>query len=140
MRNRFRRALGGALLLLLTVPMSGCEFSHLKVMIPDFESSLVEGVQLWRLAEGTDEPVRAGRLVFSQVSDEFGNETIDYTIELADGTTSMTLPASLNRNASQPDSVELELYYIRSEPAGWFKVSTYNAFGSSQLSLTQTYL
>ncbi len=142
MAHRLSRALFTLFAFALVLPLFGCNLQFLHVVIPDFAASAVEGVQVWRLQEGTNQPIARGQLVFN--GDPYvapdGFEVIDYTQVAPDGTTGFTLQSPVNRNPAAPQQLELWLFYDRQDPEGWHKVSTYNAQGSSALSLAQSYL
>lgn len=134
-----RRGVAVALLGLWVQTLTGCSSTVLHVLIPDFESASVKGVQVWRLDDATGTPVKHGRMLFGAKRYVNGAEAVDYTIELPDGTRTTTLPATIHRSANNPDSVDLELFYIPTGAQGWHKVSTFNTAGSSPLSIAQTY-
>lgn len=141
MRRFVHRVLAVALLALVVPALSGCEMRLLRVIIPDFETSAVEGVQVWRLDDATGQPVLRGRLVFQgSTQDRFGMEVVEYAIVQNDGTQGYTLMAEVERDSVDPDRVELDLYYTPRDAQGWYKVSTFNAVGASPLSTAQTYL
>ncbi len=124
----------------VTVPLTGCNLRLLRVVIPDFETSAVEGVQVWRLDDVTQVPSEAGRLVFGQIADVDGQEVLEYQIEFSDGSEGLQLVSPVVRDTGDPESVRLELHYERVEREGWFKVSSFNEAGSSALSTAQTFL
>lgn len=133
-----RRVLGVALLALVVPALSGCELRALHVVIPDFESSAVEGVQVYRLDDATGQPIAQGELRFVGIQPQGDGEAVEYEVIAADGTRT-TLLAELFRDPVDPDQVEVSLLYQPSS-TGWYKVGTYNAFGASPLSSAQTYL
>lgn len=140
MRHASRTVLGLALAFLITIPLSGCELRQIRLMIPDFDSSLVEGVQVWRLDDATGQPVAVGQLTFSEPYVLQGEEVVDYTQLHADGSEGITVFTRLVRDPANPDTISIELAYDRLEPEGWFKISTFNSLGDSALSQGQTYL
>ena len=140
MQRATKMGLCAAIALLLLTPLTGCSYHVLRIVIPDFETSLVEGVQVWRLDDYSQQPVAGGLLTFSPVYQVNGQEVVDYTQVRADGSTGMTIFARLDRSEADPNSVNLDLYYERLENPGWYKVSTFNSQGTSALSLAQTFL
>ena len=140
MQHAVRWGLGVALVFLISIPLCGCDLSKLHVIIPDFDSNRVAGVQVWRLDDGSQQPVAGGQLSFSEPYILQGHEVVDYTQVHADGSEGVTFFARVMRDPANPDTVSLDLGYERLEEAGWFKVSTFNSQGSSELSLNQTYL
>lgn len=133
-----RRALGVALLALVIPALSGCTPRALRVIIPDFESAAVEGVQVWRLDDATGQPVADGDLHFVGTIQQDSAELVEYEYVRYDGT-HVRLFSVIQRDANDPDQVQLNLLY---EPGsvGWYKVSTYNLVGDSPLSTAQTYV
>lgn len=127
--------------MVLALPLLGCNARQIQLIIPDFTSSQVEGVNVFRLDDATGAPVLVGRLDF--VSDQSlpdGTELLSYQMVRLDGSTSDVLPTYLVRDPSNPDSANIQVFVDAGSPAGWFKVSTFNAYGSSALSVDQTYL
>jgi hypothetical protein len=140
MRRVFRRLACAAAAAVLVLPLWGCQITQLHVLISDFESSAVEGLLIWRLADGSQVPEEAGRLLFTEPYRQSGQEVIDYTQLNPDGREGLTLQAIVERDPRQPDVVELRVFYQRLLPAGWFRVSTFNARGASEPSIEKTYL
>lgn len=140
MRSALRKALGLSLVVGLVLPLWGCEYRMLQVVIPDFDTSAVEGVQIWRLADGTNQPVQGSQLVFTVPYSQNGQEIVDYTQLNPDGSQGILLQAVVERSPTQPDTVQVRLYYYRMQPQGWYRVSTFNEVGTSELSLEKTYL
>ncbi len=140
MRRAIQRLACAAAAAVLLLPLWGCEFKRLHVLIADFDTSAVEGLLVWRLADGSQLPEEAGRLLFSEAYRQGGQEVLEYTQIHADGSTGLTLQAAVSRDPRQPDVVELLVHYERLVPAGWFRVSTFNALGASEPSLEKTYL
>ena len=140
MVRSLRRVSLAILVLSLGSLLTGCELRRLQLTIPDFESSSVQGVEVWRLADATSQPVRAGVILFSGTHLVGGKEVVDYLNQPTDGTNGLGASAELVRDPANPDVVQLALYFDMHSTTGWYKVSTFNAHGSSPLSLAQTYL
>jgi hypothetical protein len=142
MRRAFRRLACAAAAAVLLLPLWGCQLKQLHVLIEDFDSSAVEGLLVWRLADGTQLPEEAGWLLFSEPYRMSGQEVIDYTQIHPDGSEGLTLQTIVERDPRRPDVVALRVYYERSRaaPEGWFRVSTFNAHGASEPSIEKTYL
>ncbi len=121
--------------------LMGCNMRKLHVVIPDFETSQVIGVDVWRV--DVAQPVDLGDITFGALSTyDFGGgsiEVIEYFVPQADGS-QLTLSAQVFRDPLVPEAIEVHLYFPNDTPAGWYKVSTYNSFGSSPLSAQQTQL
>jgi hypothetical protein len=138
--HALRRLLFGILVLSLGTLLTACDLRRLQIVIPDFESSSVEGVEVWRITEGTNQPVQAGVILFSGVHVLGGKEVVDYVNQPGDGSEGLGASAELVRDPTNPDVVQIQLYFDLRTTTGWYKVSTFNGNGSSPLSLAQTYL
>ena len=135
--TRRARRLFLALLLIAVIPAAtGCELRVLNILLPDFEASGVDGVEVWRLDESTGEPVTAGILDFlgtKTVETMNGPvEVIEYEIVYADGTRTKPILARMEHDEASPGDVQVRLIFKTA--AGIFKVSSYNEAGSSPLS------
>ena len=139
MRELRRGALLALFAVLICLPLMGCELRQLVVEIPDFDSSAVEGVEVWRIDDVSGEAVSDGEVRFDGVFDHHGIEMVGYTLIKPEGVEGLSLAAPLLRQPGS-DQVRLELYWSRTGEEGWFRVSTFNSLGSSPLSLEQTYL
>lgn len=127
--------------LLFLPALVACEFKSVTVQIADFETNSVEGVRFWRLDEALGDFQPGGSVRFSDPYPAGGGlEMIDYTIVQANGEEVLTLPAEVIRDPADPDLVTLVISYGRFEEAGWFRVSSFNAVGDSELSSEQVYL
>lgn len=144
MANVIRRALAALTAGCVAFLLTACDLRRVDLLIPDFESSQVEGVEVWRLAEGSNTPVYAGTIRFSdvQVDPASGREFVDYVNLPADGATDAVATQAwlVHVDATNPDAVQLLLIYDMRTESGWYKVSTFNAQGSSPLSVAQTFL
>lgn len=127
--------------LAFAVPLSGCTIRTIHVLIPDFVSDQVQGVNLFRLDDATAAPVLMSRIDFvSSTTQPDGSELVQYQIVSTDGTTSQTFSVLVVKDPTNSDSAEMELLAGTAGAPGWFKVSTFNPYGSSSLSTAQTYL
>lgn len=139
--GRIFRFLSLALLLATSALISGCAFRLLHVVIPDFEASQVVGVNIWKV--DTALPQDAGTITFGALTtQDYGNgpiELIEYRINRLDGT-QIDSWARVVRDPAAPGAIEVRLIFPKDVPPGWFKVSTYNAYGTSPLSTEQSYL
>ncbi len=140
-RTAFLRTSCALVALSLLPLLTACEYRRVTVRIADFESALVEGVRFWRLTEASLQFEPGGSVEFDDPRIlESGHEVVDYTVFSPDGEELVTLPAFVLRNPADPDTVTLELQYLRYEDPGWFRITTYNAAGESELSQEQIYL
>jgi hypothetical protein len=130
-------ALALAFVLLTAAP--GCQLRTIHVVVPDFASSLVQGIDVYRVDEATGQPLYAGQLSFGQiVVQPDGSEVVAYALTEPDGTTTSGLQTPLLRVGG--DAVELHLIFSGATPSGDFRVATYNAAGASPLSPGSVYL
>ena len=140
LRLRIRSVLAVLALVLALPALSGCTPRVLQILIPDFDSAAVAGVQLWRLDDATGAPMPSGQIVFEALQAASEKELLRYQLQQPDGTTLDGLYAQVERDPANPDEVRVNLTYLRPDGPGWFKISTFNDFGSSPLSTQQTYL
>ncbi|MCP5066884.1 MAG: hypothetical protein GY946_09980 [bacterium] len=139
--GRTLRFFGLALLLATRTLATGCNPRPPHIEIPDFEDSQVVGLTIWRVDAGQPEDVAA--ITFGSFSTyDLGTgivEVIEYNVTQIDGT-ELTLFTEVTRDASKPGGIEVHLLFPKGTSSGFFKVSTFNAIGSSPLSEEQTYL
>lgn len=125
-----------AALLLLALPLLGCEPKKLVVAVEGFGPEL-EGLWLWRLSEETGQYERTCRLVLLDVRPHrLGGERAHYIQECLDGSPGIEIAAPFTRSPSDPTSVTLEIYYARHEAGGVYRISAYGPDGESPLSET----
>lgn len=119
----------------LALPLSACEMVRVTVVIPSFDSAGVEGVTFWRAAnDGFEED---GQLVFEGTEFRNGHEVVRYRFRSCDGDLGrVSYEAPVERPASDPDVVVLQLHYPRRAEPGTFRVSTFNHAGQSPLTDT----
>ena len=120
-----------------------CPLGRLRVLIPDFATSDVRGVRLYRVDAASGQLVEAGSLQFLgiETNEALGGETLAYRQLTAAGAPWFgPLRTVVVRDASQPASLEVELAFLNQLPAGWFKVASYNAYGTSPPSTGQTFI
>lgn len=141
MHSFIQRAFAVALLTFAVPALTGCDIPYFTVVIPDFQAAAVEGVQVWRIDDATGQPAPRGQIVLGEVLEYEGIEYLEYTQLAPDGSELFTLPTKLVRpDPSRPDQVRIDVFYTSDGPQGWYKVSTFNAAGSSPLSQAQTFL
>jgi hypothetical protein len=129
-----------ALVILLAVALSGCEYKQVTVRISDLEAAQVDGVRFWRLSETSGRFEPGGVIRFTEVGLLKGVETLFYSVLNADGSEGLTLSSPVARDPAHPDRVTLRIWYPRMEEEGWFKVTSFNAVGESSLSDEQIFL
>jgi len=122
--------------LLSCLPLFGCRWAEIvTVQIPDFDSSAVEGVWIWReaAAGGAFERNLHFRLDDTTYLRD-GEEYVLYTLIEPSGESRWTLPARLERDPADQDRVKIRFLLLLVEGGGHFRASTYNAAGESALS------
>ena len=118
----------------LLVVLPGCNLSFLSVQIPDFDSSRVLGVWIWRLSELSGQWERDTRIDFVDTLTSNGGELVSYATVVGTLGERGNLPSGLARDATSSDRVTLSLGFLRLSAPGQFRVSTWNAYGDSPLS------
>ena len=135
------RLLTTAAVLAVSTLLLACPVGQLRVMIPDFESSVVQGIELYRVAEDSGTLELAGSLHFKRVQgDGVTGEVIVYRQETADGELLGRQEAPVLRDPDQPDAILVDFLFLNELPSGWFKVATFNAAGTSPPSAAQKYV
>jgi hypothetical protein len=120
-----------------------CPLGRLRVLIPDFATSDVRGVRLYRVDDASGQLVAAGSVQFLgiEMNEALGGETLVYRQLTAAGAPWFgPLRTAAVRDASVPASLEVEVAFLNQLPAGWFKVASYNAYGTSQPSTGQAFI
>ncbi len=125
-----------AALVLTALALTGCEWKKLNVLIPDFENSVVQGMQLWR-AEDEASPIwsEAGQIVFGDRVSSGDWEGVEFAmLDSQHQPIEYTFAATLVRGG---DGDSVTLHFVLStwrELPGWIRASTFNAVGESDLS------
>lgn len=120
-----------------------CPLGSLRVRIPDFATSDVRGLRLYRVDDASGQLVAAGSIQFLglETSEQLGGETLAYRQLTAEGASWFgPLHTIVVRDPSQPASLEVEFAYLNPLPPGWFKVASYNAYGTSGPSANQVWV
>lgn len=143
MRGNPFRVLVTAAVLVVSTLLLACPLGRLRVLIPDFATNDVRGVRMYRVDDATGQLVPAGSIQFLgiEMNETIGGETLVYRQLSAEGDPwfgPLRTPAV--RDASQPAALEVELAFLNQLPAGWFKIASYNAYGTSKPSANQTYI
>jgi hypothetical protein len=142
MRLNVSRVLATVTVLLVSSMLLACPIGRLRMLIPDFETSAVRGIQLLRVEDGSGALVDAGAIRFDALeNDPAEGEVLVYRHLDVDGKLSLgPLRAPVVRNPDQPDAIQIELSFLNELPAGWFKVASYNGAGTSRPSSGQAYV
>lgn len=142
MGNLFR-GLATGLLAASVLAITACETRPLQLIIPDFDVANVDGVEIWRV-ESTGQVTPAGSLAFVGIQAIAANgenmEVLEYQMVYPGGGVMASFHTELIRDAVDPDSVRAVFQFDPQAQPGWYRVSTYNAAGSSPLSVEQKYL
>src|SRR5688572_11974943 len=139
-RRAFRAALTAAVFCFSSLLLA-CELGQLRVRIPDFFSSDVQGVRLYRVDDATGELVDAGRIEFVSVGTSAQGEYVEYMQYTPDGQPGWgPVYAPIERLPDDPNGVDVTLGFSNTLPSGWFKVASYNLIGTSKPSSTQTFV
>jgi hypothetical protein len=141
MKRSIHRSASAAVAL-LALTLMGCQFRQMLIYIPDFESNVIEGIQLWRGDEPASEIVSdAGRITFGDCFFGQGAEVIGYTmVDSQNQPYDFTFDVTVVRSADG-DGVTLRLAFPGwREPPGWVRASTFNAAGESELSADAIFL
>jgi hypothetical protein len=142
MRLNASRVLATATVFLVSGLLLACPIGRLRMVIPDFETSAVRGVQLLRVEDGTGDLVEAGAISFVGLeSDAAEGEVLVYRQVDAEGKPSLgPLRAPVVRDPEQPEAIQIEVSFLNELEAGWFRVASYNGAGTSGPSSTQAYI
>jgi hypothetical protein len=141
MRKLGFRAAATAAVLCLSAFMLACPLGQLRLQIPDFFTSEVKGVQLYRVDDASGQLVDAGRIEFIGVETSKTGEYLKYRHVAADGTGLFgPVFTQISRLPEQPNGVEVTLAFMNQLPSGWFKVASYNLIGTSRTSASQTFI
>lgn len=131
--TRTLRNLAALAILVLVLPLGGCNLDALVIQVPDFDSKQVMGLTLWRTnARGGV----AGRALDVQILeprlDEQGVELVGYSYE-EEGET-VEVWNQLHRDPANPDQVTLGFVALPVPEGVTYRISTFNAKGQSALS------
>jgi len=133
MRRVLRPGMMLALALLL-MPLSGCEGKRVWVDLPSFSADAIEGIWLWRLSVASGSYERVCRIPFGALTTSNGTTTLSYTQECLAGLKTSELQATVAYPAA--DTVRVEIFYVRTEDPGTYKITSYGSHGESALSAT----
>jgi len=147
MQPAHRLAAPAVLLLLALASVSGCgqvdsssfppevvpeRVRVLRLQIPDFDESQIEGIRLWHRSESSGEFEFVSGIRLSEPVVEASGEFIGYVL-LDPGGNEIDLPLSSGVER-QDDAANLTLWVVRFGPEGEYKASVHNAAGESMLS------
>ena len=127
-------------LALCALSLVGCENKLVCLELTGLDAGNVGGIWLWRLSEQSGAYERTCRLVFGQTEFVGELEWLAYTQDCRDGSTGLKLWAPLQRSPANPETVTVELSYLRWEDPGTYKVSSYGLNGETALSESTLHL
>ena len=119
---------------LFALPLAGCETKKIWVQLPSFGDGNIDGIWLWRLAANGDYE-RQCHIPIGDVQSVNGQEAVAYDQECGEAL-GFGLSATVERSATDPNTVVVGLWYMRWEDPGTYKISSHGAEGESALSST----
>jgi hypothetical protein len=141
MRKLGFRAAATAVLLCVSAFLLACPLGQLRLQIPDYFTSEVKGVQLYRIDDASGDLVDAGRIEFMGIETSTTGEHLKYKHVSPEGEVWFgPVFTQVVRNPTQPNGIEVTLGFLNQLPSGWFKVASYNLIGTSQASASQTFI
>lgn len=141
MRGRGFRAALTAALLCGTLTLLACPLGRLRVLIPDYETAGVRGLRVYRVDDATGQLVGAGHVEFMALEKGRDGEYMKYAQYDANGAAyAGPLYGKIERVGSRPGAIQLSVGFVNPLPAGWFRVASYNPYGTSPVSSAQAYL
>jgi hypothetical protein len=104
----------------------------LRLRIPDYETSQVAGLDIWRLDDGASKYKQVERILIWAPRTVGGSEVVDYSFLSLNSNTisSGKFVAPVQRGQSGND-ITFTLDFDRPAPAAFFKISTINSAGES---------
>jgi hypothetical protein len=104
------------------------------VEIPGFDSSQVEGVWIWHATAEDGSFRRSVEVVIDDVEVVDNVEVVHYSVLDKKGEPRLQLPARLERDELDPDTVQIQFVIMLLDGDGFLRASTYNTAGESGLS------
>jgi hypothetical protein len=141
MRKRAFRWVATAAVLCMSAFLLACPLGQLRLQIPDYFTSNVQGVQLYRIDDASGALVDAGRIEFLGLEAQSTGEFLKYKHVTPEGDPALgPLFTQIARIPNQPNGIEVTLAFMNQMPSGWFKVASYNLIGTSGASASQTFI
>jgi len=141
MRKRSFRWSVTAAVVCMSAFLLACPIGRVRVQIPDYISSNVKGVQLYRIDDASGALVDAGRIEFIKVENTAEGEFLKYKHVSPEGEWWFgPVHSPIIRIPNQPNGIEITLAFLNQLPSGWFKVASYNLIGTSSASVDQTFV
>jgi hypothetical protein len=139
-RGSFRVAVTAAVFCVSTFLLA-CPLGSMRMLIPDFFASDVQGIQVFRVDDATGQLVEAGSIEFLGIEAAPRGEQLQYQQLAPSGEVAFgPIYTALERDPAAPDGATITLAFMNQLPPGWFKVASYNDDGTSEVSAAQAYL
>lgn len=142
--HRFPFAALALIALFFTSAVTQCPIRGLAVEVPDLEANQIQGLQLWRTDEETGQTYEQNcRIVFGETTLlPDGKEMMEYTLLSPEGDPLLESNyAAIDRREGENGPVRLYfLFGSWRETPGWFRVTSYNAVGESEISAEAVFL
>ena len=111
------------------------------MQIPDYGTSDVRGVRVYRVDDATGELAAAGHIEFLAIEQVRGEEKLKYMQFSANGDPWFgPIYTPVIRDPARPAAIEITLAMLNQLPAGWFKIASYNQYGTSPPSAGQAFV
>jgi hypothetical protein len=141
MRGRTLRALLTVALLCGTLTLLACPLGRLRVQILDYETASVRGLRLFRVDDATGALTGAGHIEFLALEKSADGEHLKYMQYDANGAPYVgPLYTQVERAVDQPAAIQITVALANPLPSGWFKVASYNPYGTSPTSAGQSFV
>ena len=136
MRKRSFRLAVTAAVFCMSAFLLACPMGQLRLLIPDFFTSDVKGVQLYRIDDASGQLVEAGHIEFLGSRQKQDVEQLKYRQFTPEGDPWFGPGLHAGRSATRASRTASRstLAFLNQLPAGWFKVASYNLFGTSRAS------
>lgn len=141
--HRFPCAALALIALFFTSAVTQCPIRGLAVEVPDLEANQLQGLQLWRTDDETSQTYNENcRIVFGETVVANGKEMMEYTLLSPEGEPLLEGNyAAIDRREGEDGPVRLYfLFGSWREAPGWFRVTSFNAVGESEISAEAIFL
>jgi len=130
-RSAIRRAAAALLLITALLPSTGCNIAAVSLLIPDFDSADVLGLQFWKLDPASGVYRTAQRVEFGSTLVRNGGETLFYSVWKGKQRVASVVPTVVERGSGEGVTLRV---VVPSLDTGVYRVSSFNAAGRSPLS------
>jgi hypothetical protein len=118
-----------------------CPLGSLRILIPDYLTSDVRGIRVYRIDDATGELAAAGHIEFLAIEAGKDGEKLKYKQFNAAGDPWFgPIYTPVIRDPAQPAAIQVTVAMLNQLPAGWFKIASYNEYGTSPPSTGQTFM